>query len=78
MTFFLTKGRELIVDENGYVCGPTRIFHLLVLDENSYDFFLTKGRELIMNENEYVRGPTRILHLLVLYENCYELFPHEG
>jgi len=40
---FLTKSKELIMDENGYVRGPTRILRLLVLDENGYDFFPHEG-----------------------------------
>jgi len=39
MPFFLTKCKELIVDENGYVRGRTRILYLLVLDEMVYDIF---------------------------------------
>ena len=54
MTFFLTKDKELIVDENGYVRGPTRTLHLLVLDKNGYVRGPTRILHLlVLDENGY-------------------------
>jgi hypothetical protein len=44
---FLTRSKELILDENGYIRGTT----CWSWTKTVMTFFLTKGRELTMNEN---------------------------
>jgi hypothetical protein len=33
----------LVVDENGYACGPKMILYLLVVEEHGYDLFSRDG-----------------------------------